>query len=212
MTDTEILEHYRLLVPFIAQLCGPSCEVLLHDISRPDDSVIAIENGFHSGRTIGCPMTDLAQKVVASEDYKEKDFLSNYSGSGKGKNFVSSTFYIKNGDRLIGLLCINRDMGTIIELEHVIERLKKQWNLNTVSPEIKENLDVPVPILLQNMVTNAIQDTGMLPERMSIPEKVALVHKLMEQGVLSMKGSVAEIARQLQISEPTVYRYIHRTS
>ena len=210
MSDQEILMLYKPLVPFLAQLCGPGCEVLLHDVSRPEGSVIAIENGSHSGRFIGSPMTDLARRVLESGEYEEKDFLSNYSGEGKGKNFISSTYFIKNGKKLIGLLCVNRDMGAVNELGLALDRLKKQYNLEVISSDITENLDVPVSQMLKNMVTAAIQETGLQPERMSIREKVGVVHKLMEQGVLGLKGSVAEIARQLQISEPTVYRYINR--
>lgn len=43
-------------------------------------------------------------------------------------------------------------------------------------------------------------------------EKMVVVHRLEERGVLGMKGAVMEIARQLKISEPTVYRYLNRTA
>lgn len=212
MTDKEILDSYRPMVSFLAQLCGPYCEVLLHDISNPNNSVIEIANGFHSGRTIGFPMTDLATKVAESDAYAQEDFLSNYTGAGKGKNFLSSTYFIKNKGRLIGLLCVNRDMSPITELESALSRLKSQCNLSTekLSTDVQESFDAPVTEMISNMVHSAIEETGILPERMSIHEKVTLVHKLKEQGILKMKGAVSEIAQQLQISEPTVYRYIKR--
>jgi len=210
MTDREVLALYRPLLPFLAQLCGPACEVLLHDVSRPEESVIAIENGYHSGRELGSPLTDLAYRIIDSGEYKTKDFLSNYAGAGKGKNFVSSTYFIKNEGKLIGLLCINRDMSAMAELENALQRLQRQCNLMTQLPEIQETLDVPLPKILENMVSAAIAESGLLPDRMNRNEKVAVVHKLADQGVLGMKGSVPEIARQLNISEPTVYRYINR--
>ena len=42
MTNEEILNLYKSLVPFIANLLGPSSEVLLHDVSNPEHSVVAI--------------------------------------------------------------------------------------------------------------------------------------------------------------------------
>lgn len=211
MTDLEMLELYRPMVKFLSLLCGPSCEVLLHNVSLPENSVIEVENGFHSGRGIGSPLTDLSYKIIESGEYKTQDFLSNYCGAGKGNNFVSSTYFIKNEGRLIGLLCINRNTSTMKELEATIERLKRQYNLGgTMEAEVQETLDVPVPMILQNMVSTAIKECGVAPGRMSMQEKVAVVHSLLEQGVLNMKGSVSEIARQLHISEPTVYRYINR--
>lgn len=210
MTDREILSVYMPLLPFLAQLCGPSCEVLLHDVTQPENSVIAIENGSLSGRTVGSPLTDLAYRIIDSGDYHHKDFLSNYVGAGKGKHFISSTYFIKNHGRLIGLLCINRDMTTLAELEHALQRLQKQLNLTTQLPEIQESFDVPMPQILQNIVSTAITESGLLPERMKRSEKVAIVQKLAEQGVLDMKGSVSVIAQHLQISEPTVYRYLNQ--
>ena len=213
MTDKEILDSFRPMVSFLAELCGASCEVLLHDLSHPDHSVVEIANGFHSGRSVGYPMTDLAAKVIESRAYKTTDYLSNYTGAGKGKNFVSSTFFIKNQERLIGLLCINRDLSSVADFESAFQRLKNQLNLSTeiLSENVQESFDAPVTELISNMVHDTIEETGILPERMSITEKVMVVHKLKEQGILQMKGAVSEIAHQLQISEPTVYRYIKRT-
>lgn len=46
MKYNPLLEPYKALVPFLAELLGESCEILLHDISQPKHSVIAIANGF----------------------------------------------------------------------------------------------------------------------------------------------------------------------
>lgn len=209
MTDSELLNSYYPLVSFLAELCGPGCEVLLHDVSLPERAVIAIAGGHHSGREIGSPLTDFARDIIKNSTYQDSDYISNYTGAGKGKNFMSSTFFIKNGDRLVGLLCVNRDMSLLTQAENAFELLKKQYNLVMPSEEIQEVLDAPVSMILQNMVRAAISESCTLPDRLKKSEKEAIVIKLKNQGVLRMKGAVAEIARQLRISEPTVYRYIN---
>ncbi|MDD3253148.1 MAG: helix-turn-helix transcriptional regulator [Lachnospiraceae bacterium] len=211
MTDQEVLAMYDPLVGFLSKLCGPSCEVLLHDVSNPKNSVIAIENGALSGRSLGSPLTDLAYRVMETGEYKTQHYLSNYSGSSKGRPFLSNTYFITNEDRLIGLLCINRDTGPMHELDRALESLRQQYNLFDVAmPEIHETLEAPVPVILENLVSAAIDEVGVPRERLTIHEKVAIVHKLSEQGVLNMRGSIAEIARQFDVSEPTIYRYINR--
>ena len=45
---------------------------------------------------------------------------------------------------------------------------------------------------------------------MSLREKVRVVHRMNDEGVMMMKGAVAEIAAQLQVSVPTVYRYLNK--
>jgi len=54
------LEKYISLAKTIAEMFGKKCEVLIHDFSNPQHSIIAIENGPVTGRKIGDPITDLA--------------------------------------------------------------------------------------------------------------------------------------------------------
>lgn len=209
MTDQELLSRYYPLAPFLAQLCGPGCEVLLHDISLNDGTVVCIENGFHSGRYVGSPLTDFALQIIRDKLYETQDFLTNYVGMAKGKTFVSSTYFIKNEGRLIGLLCVNRDNGPLTAFENSLAILKEQYNLGEPVNKAQETLDVPIEILLENMVSAAIRDSGIDPARMSRNEKAAIIQRLADQGIMKMKGAITQISKQLLISIPTVYRYIH---
>lgn len=213
MTDQATLDLYRPMVHFIAEMFGPTCEVLLHDISKPEASVIEIANGENSGRTIGSPLTAFARGIMENSAAYEKDnFWCNYSGAGKGKNFISSTFYIKNKGRLIGMLCVNRDMSEMQELNRFMARIAHSYRFAIPEEnDVQESLDVPVSAIRENMVSNAISEYAVDPDRLSREEKIQLVHRLRDQGLLGMKGAVAEIARQLHVSEPTVYRYMNRS-
>lgn len=61
-------------------------------------------------------------------------------------------------------------------------------------------------------VPQLISESGILPTRLSREEKVRIVHKLNEEGLLNVKGAVAEIAERLSVSVPTVYRYLNKGS
>lgn len=210
MSDNEILEIYTKLLPFLGKVLGPGCELCVHDISKPESSIIAIENSA-TGRQIGHPMTDLAYETMEKGLYTDTDSVLNYEGSSKGKPFLSSTYFIKNERRLIGLLCVNKDMSTANTALSAVQQMLSAFNLTLPeNSEYTETLDGPVSDLLPSLVADAIAQTNILPERMTLKERVALVQKLNEQGILSMKGAVKEIASQLGISEPTVYRYLNR--
>jgi len=45
---------------------------------------------------------------------------------------------------------------------------------------------------------------------MTRKEKISIVHRLDEVGLLSVKGAIGEIAEQLHVSIPTVYRYLSK--
>lgn len=208
MTDAQILNCYINIAPFLAKVCGPDCEVAIHDVSDPESSIVAIYNNV-SGREQGNPMTDLALDILNRGTHSDSDYLVNYTGHTQNGSFLSSTYFIKNEGRLIGLLCINKDMTTVQELNSSLHVLLERFNL--VAPkesQFSERLDTPIDGLLPTRIAEIISQSGVPTSRMSMREKVTIVHRLKENGVLMMRGAVAEIARQLRVSEPTIYRYI----
>lgn len=208
MTDSQVLEQYVRLIPFLATVLGPGCEVLIHDTRNPKHSIIAIRNNL-SGRQLDDPMTDLALNIAERGEYENADYVANYSGRSKGKDFLSSTYFIKNEGRLIGLLCVNKEMSAVQDLNNALRMVLERYELAIPQEsEYSETLDSSISNLLHTSVAEAIAQSGLSPARMTMQEKVAVVHQLNDSGVLMMKGAVSEIARQLQVSEPTVYRYI----
>lgn len=211
LTDREILEHYKSLVAFIATVCGKHCEVVLHDVSKPEESVIAISNS-RSGRQIGSPMTELALQMMNDGEYCQKDFAANYRGYGNGKEFVSSTYYIKNEDgKLIGMLCVNNDVSALREVKKACDRLLEEYSQEDAEEDNRvENLESPLESLTNLIINQTIENMHVTPSRMSMEEKIQVVHQLHDQGILRLKGAVSEIAGILEISEPTVYRYLSK--
>ena len=93
---------------------GKKCEVLIHDFSNPQHSIVAIENGHVTGRKIGNPITDFALSIWKKNGYKNKntDRIVNYKTKTKdGKILKSSTVFIRdNQKKIIGCICINYDL------------------------------------------------------------------------------------------------------
>ena len=210
MTDKEVLQAYINIVPFLAAVCGPGREIALHDVADPEHSLVAIQNNV-SDREIGNPLTDLAKDIIEKGSYLNADYLANYTGRNKNGEFLSSTYFIKNEKRLIGLLCINKDMNAVQNLNHAVSSLLEWFNLSKCGEtEYSESLDKPMPSLMREKIKEIIAESGIPPARMSIPEKVHIVHRMHSEGILKVKGAVAEIAAQLSVSVPTVYRYLNK--
>ena len=214
MTNQEIFDLFIPLVDFLGEIMGEYTEILLHDLSQPDTSVIAISHGFHSGRTIGSPLTDLALDIQNSQSYKKENYLTHYRAISKGKQYLSSTYYIKNGDELIGMLCLNTDIQPAQNFAEAMKKFMKATNLGAFVDEtpdtrtIRESLDSPIASLAESIISKTILESGIAPDRMTREEKMQIVWTLTEQDIPRMKGAVSEIAKQLQLSESTVYRYI----
>jgi len=102
---------YLPLMDFLAELLGPRTEVVLHDTSDLDRSIVALTNGHVSGRTVGGPATDLVLKVLQNHEHDDQDYLANYLAESRtGGAFRSSTFFIRDaGGEVVGMLCVNID-------------------------------------------------------------------------------------------------------
>lgn len=210
MTDQELLDVYIHFAEFLSQICGAGSEIAVHNISNPEHSIVAIYNSL-SGRQVGSPLTDLALDLIRHEAYTNADYLTNYTGKSKDINFLSSTYYIKNEGRLIGLLCVNRDMSTVKDMEQAIKSFLGIHNLTM--PEnngISETLDLPVLDMMQKRISDIIAKIGIAPSKMSMNDKIKAVQLLNEDGVMMLKGAASEIAKQLNVSIPTIYRYLNK--
>src|ERR1700755_98790 len=61
------VEAYRPLVEPLAAAVGPGVEVVLHDLSKLPNSVVAIAGGL-SGRAVRAPATALALRLLMQDD------------------------------------------------------------------------------------------------------------------------------------------------
>lgn len=214
MSNQSRLERYLPIAAFLSAVCGDHYEVILHDVSDPETSVMAIFNGHLSGRKVGDPMTELARRLVRDEVYRDRDFVSNYEGRTRsGKRFVSSTYFIKEDGELLGLICVNHDVSDLTAMASHLQSLLAAFSVpGQVPPQAPytEELDDSIPELSTTLIHNTVLRQGVPAGRMTTQEKESLIEALERQGVFSTKGSVGQVARELDISEPTVYRYLRR--
>lgn len=215
------LKAYIPLVDFIAGIVGSNCEVVLHDCSNVDESIIAIKNNHISGRKVGGPLTDLGLKLLKEGSYKKKNFLLNYPGkSADGRKLRSATYFIKDEKgELIGMLCINIDLTDALAAQKFINGFIKTDGDNYDFREpagaesflgIPENLSNSIDEIVYATIEHTINGLAIPPERLSPEEKTAVVQQLNEKGVFLLKGAVASVAKILKVSENTVYRYLNK--
>lgn len=215
----KLLETYIPLVNFIADIIGPNCEVLLHDVVDVQNSVIAIRNGYISGRQIGCPLTDLGLELLEKKSYIHQSAIVNYlSRTASGEKLRSSTYFIKNeNSELIGMLCVNillspDGMAVNNLADKLINALVANHSIaGAVAVEeekVVESLQTSIENVADSAIDKIVGEYDMPVERMSINEKISIVQKLNANGVFKIKGAITKVASTLQASESTIYRYL----
>ncbi len=220
------INNYIPFVEFLGAFLGENCEVVLHDTTNKEESVLAIANGHISGRDVGAPLTDLALKFLVNGVYREKDWMMGYTTkTGSGNLLHSATYFIKDSDgALLGMLCLNMDTTDIIAARDLINRVihssgfdaavEKENCEQQTEKEEKESETFPNSMedLTESLIAQVVADTNILPERMTPEEKMEVVSTLNTRGVFMLKGAIKVVAKHLVVSEATVYRYLHKIS
>jgi predicted transcriptional regulator YheO len=172
--------------------------------------IVAIANGHISGRSVGAPLTDLALRLVAQGVWKNRDYVCNYEGKTKdNRSLRSSTFFIKDGGKLLGMLCVNIDTSKYVQLSETILRLaglKPQAARRIAEPQTEnfyENMEEIVKSVLEELKVSE-----KAKQRLSQTDRLAIIERLMDHGVFLLRGSVSSVAEKLRCSEASMYRYI----
>lgn len=221
------LKHYIHLIEYLAAVLGPDYEVTLHDISDPEQSVVAIANGHISGRTLGSPLTSKIKNALESGVPDNQDYISNYTAvvAENGKMVRSSAFFIRDEyGAVIGILSITFDdsryrelSDKILQLRHPDEFVKTHFSYNqekaameTVPGAYAENFQDSISLAAEATIAKIVEQTGVPVERLTADEKIKIVAVLEEQGVFMMKNAVALVSKHLGCSKATVYRYLSK--
>ncbi|RKD27958.1 Predicted transcriptional regulator YheO, contains PAS and DNA-binding HTH domains [Caminicella sporogenes DSM 14501] len=201
-----ILKSYIPIVEGIARTFGRNCEVVLHDFSKMNSSIIAIENGHVTGRSIGSPMTEEGLRAVRK---KNIDNIINYTGkTADGRLLKSSTMFIKDeNDEVIGCLCINFDISELFIARRVFDDIM-QTDINESEKIAEEVIGNKVNDVLTDIVKNTLKQMGKPVAYMSKEEKVNIVKKLDQQGAFLIKGAIDYVAKVLCVSRYTIYNYL----
>lgn len=210
MKDSEIFKQYTDFLPFLSAVLGKQCEIVIHDLTNPKASVIAIHNPV-SGRKKGDPLTSFAQDILKQGLYQNQDFIANYNGQSKQHDFLSSTFFIKNEDRIIGMLCINKNISPAKKALYSLEALLDIYNIAPKEDEnVTESFDNSILDIVHTRIQDVISHHPVPVPYMSIDDKIDIVQKLKEDCILETKGAIQDVANQLHVSIPTIYRYLKR--
>lgn len=217
-TANALLRQYVKLTEFLGAALGPDYEVALHDLTDKNRSVIAIANGYISGREVGAPLTNMALSVLKDESYEWQDYRLHYSGlSAAGNALRSSTMFIKEDGKLIGMLCINFDDSRFQSFAQQVLTLchPNQFFQALDRPEEAPE-DLPRPETFRNStdavtmdaIAHELKRLGVPAERLTSAERLEVIAALEESGIFLLKGAVKDAAAGLGCSQASVYRYL----
>ena len=204
--DKAILNSYIAVAEGTAEFWGENCEVVIHNLSRLDASVMKIVNGHLSGRQTGAPISEVTlsfvNKMLANPGLRHVTY---FAKNKRGEAFKASISAIEGeNSNIIGLFCINFYLtASLLSLLQNFTPSTKTENDN-ISETFVENAE--------ELMLNALEEAKKsVYDNLSISssnKNKEIVSILYQKGIFNLKDSVITIANHLGISKNTVYMHI----
>ena len=207
MTE-QMLRQYTVLVEYLGATLGPDYEVVLHEILPETSRVAAIANGTISGRDVGAPITNAALRMIMQKQYETSDYNLNYTGQlANGKTIRSSTMFIKDGGKLVGLLCINFDDSRFHEISDAILKLihpddfvhhhyfpvdapaKQPMQPQHAAAVPAEHFQSDMNSLMEELFETVTKSVNVPLDRLTQAERTRIIAQLHEQGMFELRGA-----------------------
>ena len=202
--DDVLLREAEKIVTAIGRMFPGLCEVVLHDLRRPDQAIRAIESNL-SGRSVGDPATELG--LARIEDPGFPGIVQNYSNRfPDGRPAKSTSIGIKNGaGTYIAAICLNLDVSLFASVARSLNNLVRT---DDQEQPLVETLRARTVTELRAVVEEFAAARGHTPRGLGTAAKKELVRSLQTRGFLQVKHSVRVVTELLGVSRATVYNYL----
>ena len=216
--QNEKLLPYLSVAELIARTF-PDAEVVLHDTSMPQHSVIYVANGSVTGRKVGQPIEHLIEKTVMAGN-PDDGVVDNYFFEKDGRRIRSSTLLIRDEKKeLIGTLCVNIDTTKAMAMLQLFNNwangkpsaaslslLAAQTEV-LVDPRTAMESKESVKQFVKSMVDTMVHELVVVG-RNSKEDRLDLIRFMDERGIFLVKGSMEYVAGKLGLSKVTLYGYL----
>lgn len=202
-----ILKSYIPVANIITQTFGKSCEVSIHDLTQPENSVVYVSNGTVTGRKEGQSFNHLIRQVLLSKKFKD-DCTANYLfEADSGKKIKSSSALIRNPEgEVVGMLCINYDLTLSYLIKEEVLGFLPELTQDEMPVDDDDLPNQDVMTIIDELIDNIIRNKDI--ENLKRKDNIDLIRFMDEKGVFLVKGAIDKVAESLGLSKVTIYSYL----
>ncbi len=200
-----LLKAGESIVEALGRMFAPTCEVVLHDLTRPANSLVAIENPL-SGRRVGDSTTELGIGRIADPDFP--DIVQNYPNRfPDGRRAKSTSVGLRDSSgRCVVAICINMDISLLSSANRVLEQLTATGTAAPLPETLRTRSLDEVRTALENFAARQ----GAQPRALAPEQRREAIRMLADTGLLQLRGGAAAAAETLGISRATIYNTLNR--
>lgn len=224
----RLIAVFSALVEPLGRSLPASTEVVLHDLSKLPNSIVAI-HGTVTGRRVGDPATDLLlKKLMESSEDHAVGYETHLPG---GRRIRSSTMIIRDvSGQPVAALCINSDLSVWESLQEVAESMLDLTRTPEAGPAPAVARPAPlysadadyddepevfltdVEQLAAHLIRRAVSKAEVPVELMQKRHKVEVVRDLKGRGMFLLRDAVDMVATALGVTRFTIYNYLNEVA
>lgn len=201
MTEKEAFEFLDRTAKGIAEMFGSSCETLVQNMADPSHPILSIYNGQVSGREVGSTQDILGSSRPIDENAMMRDFVNLYATTPSGSQIKSSTFHLI-GEGYNLALGIDFDYSSLVYANRILV------DLMSADADLQSALWRGGDNGLEQIFDECLAAIGKPITALGKNDRVKIVALLEQKGAFSFRKSVPYVAKRLQVSRYTVYKYL----
>ena len=201
MTRDEAFEFLDRTARGIAETFGSSCETLVHDMSVPTHPILSIYNSHVSGRSVGSTQDITGTSRNLDEEALVTDLVNMFASTPDGRQIKSSTFHLIGEDYNLAL-GINFDYSSLVYANRVLV------DLMSAQADLKSVLYQGDSRQLAEVFDECLAAVGKPVQALTKADRMKVVALLEQEDAFSFRKAVPYVAKRLQVSRYTVYKYI----
>ena len=207
--DNMILESYKSVIDGLAEYLGHNYEIVLHSLVDLENSVIYIKNGYHTGRKIGAPITNMALEMLSKIDNESTNDFTYFTKNKNGEPVKSTTIAIRGeNNRIIGLMCINFFLNSSF-LDVISDFYNSDSGMKTEKHKfVYESFSDDPTQLIVNAIKDSIEEVDLMQEISTAQRNKAIISLLFDKNIFKLKNAVVIVAKELKVSKNTVYMHL----
>ncbi len=202
----NLMAQYKATAMFLAEALPDTWKVLLFDLTEKKLPTVI---QYRATRKQVDVLRRYLQKAMKSSCAMENGMLTNRGDLDMNERIskMSIQFLRDPEGKAVGALVLYIELTPFLAVGSYFESLLhlNLTDLDEAQPAPAEGITAEPTLALIDKMVHDFTDA---PDRLTPDEKMELIIDLYDSGVLDLKGSVAETAEALRMSEQSIYRYI----
>ena len=201
-----VIKALGLFGQVVTQTLGDWCEVVIHDLSDLEHSIVSI-SGNVTGRKPGGNITDLGLAKLRAGETAPLVSYTGYTDDGKTLK-CSTVFFCEQTGTPYACACMNLNITPVLLFQRYLQDLGSARH----EPDMAESFGQDLEQTIEIIIAEAVREAGKPLSVMTKDDRLRMAAALERRGLFQLRNAVPIVAKRLAVSRKTIYNYLSEIS